>query len=134
MASIVTLKCGQRVIAEINEIFNEIPIPENELVDGGPTTQRKGVGLQLRDPFLLEHHENPQAEDPEERNRVKFIRWNPFTLDRTFKVPYEAVVCVSSPDPNLDSAFTEKQAMFDSYDVVEEVPGDTDDTATETAE
>lgn len=126
MASIVTLKDGSNVICEINEIFQ------------GEGEERRGVGLQLKDPFVLELYEFPEAENPEDRSRVKFTRWNPFTLDRTFKVPYEALVCVSAPDPNLEQAFGDKVEYFntsDAQDIVDEIPTEeTDDTATETAE
>jgi hypothetical protein len=121
MASIVTLRDGSNVIAEINEIYQ------------GEGDERRGVGLQLRDPFTLELYEFPDAENPEDRSRVKFSRWNSFTLERTFRLPYDSVVCVSTPDPNLTSAFEEKQKFFDAADVVDPT-GETNDTATETAE
>jgi len=124
MASIVTLKTGQCLIAEVNEMFR------------GEEEDRTGIGLQLRDPFILELFENPEAENIEDRNRVKFSRWNPFTLERVFRIPYDAVVAVSQPDPNLETAFKEKQSFFDDTDAAEviESTGDVDDTATETAE
>lgn len=124
MASIVTLKTGQNIICEVREIFQ------------GEDEEKKGVGLQLSDPFILELYENPEAEDPTERSKVRFSRWNPFTLDRIFRVPYDAVVSVSIPDPNLDSAFADKVEYFNSVDVVDELPEDYEpnDTATETQE
>ncbi len=112
MASIVTLKTGQNIICEVNEIFQ------------GEGEERKGVGLQLKDPFVLDLYENPEAENPDDRNRVRFSRWNPFTLERTFRVPYDAVIAVSAPDPNLNSAFADKVQYFDSIDVVDEIPED----------
>lgn len=120
MASIVTLKDGSNLICEINEIFQ------------GEGEERRGVGLQLKDPFSLELYEDPGAENPEDRNRVKFSRWNPFTLERFFKLPYDAITSVSSPDPNLTIAFEEKVKYFDAVDIVE--PGETNDTTTETEE
>lgn len=124
MASIVTLKSGQNVICEVREIFQ------------GEDEDKKGVGLQLSDPFVLELHENPEAEDPAERSKVRFARWNPFTLDRIFRVPYDAVIAVSAPDPNLDTAFADKVEYFNSVDVVDELPEDEEpnDIATETEE
>jgi hypothetical protein len=123
MASIVTLKTGQNIICEVNEIFQ------------GEGEERKGVGLQLKDPFLLDLYENPEAENPDDRNRVRFSRWNPFTLERTFRVPYDAVIAVSAPDPNLNSAFADKIQYFDSIDVVDEISEDEPtDTPAETEE
>lgn len=118
MASIVTLRDGSNVICEINELFQ------------GEGEERRGVGLQLKDPFALELHEFPEAENPEDRSRVKFSRWNPFTLERSFRVPYDAITAVSSPDPNLVNAFEEKVKFFDAVDIVEP----SNDTATETEE
>jgi hypothetical protein len=126
MASIVTLKTGQNVICEVREIYQ------------GEGDDRKGVGLQLSDPFILDLYENPEAEDPEDRNKVRFSRWNPFTLERTFRVPYDAVVAVSSPDPNLEGAFASKVEFFDQYEseqIVEDIISDEPtDTPAETEE
>jgi hypothetical protein len=123
MASIVTLKTGQNIICEVREIYQ------------GEGDDRKGVGLQLSDPFALELYENPEAEDPADRSKVRFARWNPFTLDRVFRVPYDAVVCVTAPDPNLDAAFAEKIEYFNSVDIVDEIPEDeSTDTPAETEE
>lgn len=122
MASIVTLKTGQNIICEVNEIFQ------------GEGDERRGVGLQIRDPFILDLYENPEAENPDDRNRVRFSRWNPFTLERNFRVPYDAVVAVSSPDPNLSEAFKDKVEYFDSIDIVDNIPNEPNDTATETQE
>jgi hypothetical protein len=124
MASIVTLKSGQNIICEVREIFQ------------GEDEDKKGVGLQLSDPFALELYENPEAEDPAERSKVRFARWNPFTLDRTFRVSYDAVIAVSTPDPNLDTAFADKVEYFNSVDVVDELPeeDESDDIAIETEE
>jgi hypothetical protein len=123
MASIVTLKTGQNIICEVNEIFQ------------GEQEDKRGVGLQLKDPFILELHENPEAENPDDRNRVKFARWNPFTLERVFRVSYDAVVAVSAPDPNLDSAFADKVEYFNSIDIVDDIPvNEPNDIAIETEE
>lgn len=133
MASIVTLKTGQVLICEINEIFSTRMEVDPETGDEKEIKDR--VGLQFKDPFLLKLYENPDAEDPAEMSRVKFDRWNPFTLDRIFRVPFDAVTAVSVPDPNLANAWTEKVEYFDSVDIVDEIPTEeTDDTATETAE
>lgn len=123
MASIVTLKTGQSIICEVNEIYQ------------GENEERRGVGLQLKDPFVLDLYENPEAENPEERSKVRFSRWNPFTLERMFRVPYDAVIAVSAPDPNLETAFAEKVEFFDQFEdqqLVDELTND--DTATETEE
>jgi len=136
MATIVTLKDGSNVICEIREIFqNElVTVTDPETGEPKQEEQRVGKGIQLSDPFILELVENPEAEDPEDRSRVKYTRWNPFTLERTFKIPYDALVCVSVPDPNLEEAFAAKVEYFNTVDVVEEISGDADDTATETEE
>ena len=129
MASIVTLRDGTNLICEVREIFKTEQVIDPET--GEETENRVGIGLQLSDPFVLEMIEFPEAEDPNERSKVKYTRWNPFTLERVFKVNYESVTCVSAPDPNLDQAFAEKVEFFNSYETATE---ETDDTATETAE
>ena len=78
---------------------------------------------------------HPEAETPEEVEKVKFTRWNPFTLDRIFRVPFDAVTAVSVPDPNLDNAWREKVEYFDSLDIVDEISTEeANDTSTETEE
>lgn len=129
MASIVTLRTGQVIICEINEIFNTQVDPES----GEEIKER--IGLQLKDPFLLTLYENFEAENPEERSKVRFDRWNPFTLDRVFRVAYDSITAVNEPDPNLAKAFQEKIAYFDSVDIVDDIPEEiVDDTTTETEE
>ena len=133
MASIVTLKTGQVLICEINEIFSTRIEVDPETGEEKEVKDR--VGLQFKDPFTLLLYENPEAETPEEVEKVKFTRWNPFTLDRIFRVPFDAVTAVSVPDPNLDNAWREKVEYFDSLDIVDEISTEeANDTSTETEE
>ena len=97
--SIVTLKTGDRIITELKEIFDE----EGE--------DRKGVCLLMEDPYILNLDDGtPQylTESHGMEYQVRFSKWNPYTPDWQFKIPYDSVITISTPEPGLQNAYENK--------------------------
>ena len=101
--SIITLKTGDRIITELKEAF-----------DGEGENQR-GVCLIMEDPYILNlAGENPQylTEQYGMEYQVKFSKWNPFSTDWQFKIPYDMVMTISKPEPGLENAWKEKVSQI----------------------
>ena len=97
--SILTLKTGDRIIAELKEIFD------------GEGEDKKGVCLLMEDPYILNlAGENPQylTEQYGMEYQVKYSKWNPFSSDWQFKIPYDSVMTISNPEPGLQQAYEQK--------------------------
>ena len=81
--SILTLKTGDRVIAELKEIFDE----EGE--------SRKGICLLMEEPYVLSlDGSTPQylTEQVGSEYQIRFSKWNPYSSDWQFKTPYDSVL------------------------------------------
>ena len=97
--SIVTLKTGDRIITELKEIFDE----EGE--------DRKGICLLMEDPYILNLDSGtPQylTEQHGMEYQVRFSKWNPYSTDWQFKIPYDCVMTISQPEPGLENAWKQK--------------------------
>ena len=97
--SIVTLKTGERVITELKEIFD------------GEGDNKKGVCLLMEDPYILNlDSAQPQylTEAHGMEYQVRFSKWNPYSPDWQFKVPYDCVMTISQPEPGLENAWQQK--------------------------
>ena len=97
--SIVTLKTGERVITELKEIFD------------GEGDNKKGVCLLMEDPYILNLDSGtPQylTEAHGMEYQVRFSKWNPYSPDWQFKVPYDCVMTISQPEPGLENAWQQK--------------------------
>jgi hypothetical protein len=97
--SIVTLKTGDRIITELKEIFD------------GEGEDKKGVCLLMEEPYILNlSGENPQylTEQYNMEYQVKFSKWNPYSPDLQFKIPYDSVMTISNPEPGLQNAYEQK--------------------------
>ena len=97
--SILALKTGDRVIAELKEIFDE----EGE--------NRKGVCLLMEEPYILNlEGGNPQylTEEYGMEYQIKFSKWNPYSSDWQYKLPYDSVMTISNPEPGLQKAYENK--------------------------
>ena len=97
--SIITLKTGDRIITELKEIYD------------GEGEDRKGVCLLMEDPYILNlAGENPQylTEQYNMEYQVKFSKWNPYSVDWQYKIPYDSVMTISSPEPGLQNAYENK--------------------------
>jgi hypothetical protein len=40
--------------------------------------------------------------------QVRFSKWNPYSPDTMFKIPYDCVMTISSPEPGLQKAYEQK--------------------------
>ena len=97
--SVVTLKTGDRIITELKEVFD------------GEGEDRKGICLIMEDPYVLNlDGATPQylTEAAGAEYQVRFSKWNPYTNDWQFKLPYDCVMTISNPEPGLQNAWQEK--------------------------
>ena len=100
--SIVTLKTGDRIITELKEIFD------------GEGEDKRGVCLLMEDPYILNlDGGQPQylTEQYGMEYQVRFSKWNPYSTDTMFKIPYDCVMTISNPEPGLEKAWAEKLAQ-----------------------
>ena len=101
--SVVTLKTGDRVITELKEIFNS------------EEDDKQGISLLMEDPYILNLDSGqPQylAEQHGMEYQVRFSKWNPYSSDWQFKVPYDMVMTISKPEPGLENAWKEKVSQI----------------------
>ena len=97
--SIVTLKTGDRVITELKEVFD------------GEDDNKKGICLLMDEPYVLSlDGSTPQylTESHGMEYQVRFSKWNPYSPDTRFKIPYDCVMTISSPEPGLQKAYENK--------------------------
>jgi hypothetical protein len=90
---VLVFKSGERVIAGASEMTDK--------------KTGKGVCLVLKCPYILTL--NPK-EDTGEEYSVNFSKWNPFTPDDTFNVPYDSVVSVSNVEQGILEVYMERFA------------------------
>lgn len=109
--SILTLKTGDRVIAELKEVFD------------GEDEDKKGICLLMEEPYVLNlEGEQPQylTEQYGMEYQIRFSKWNPFSSDTHFKIPYDCVMTISNPEEGLETAYvnkiTEKRKKYDRPD------------------
>ena len=43
--------------------------------------------------------------------QVRFSKWNPYSTDWQFKIPYDCVMTISTPEPGLENAWKQKLAQ-----------------------
>ena len=99
VVSILTLKTGDRVIAELKEIFD------------GEGDDKRGVCLLMEEPYVLNlEGGNPQylTEEYGMEYQIKFSKWNPYSSDWQFKMPYDCIMTISNPEPGLQEAYENK--------------------------
>ena len=97
--SIVTLKTGDRVITELKEVFD------------GEDDNKKGICLLMDEPYVLSlDGSTPQylTESHGMEYQVRFSKWNPYSPDTMFKIPYDCIMTISSPEPGLQKAYENK--------------------------
>ena len=96
---VVTLKTGDRIITELKEIFD------------GEDENKKGVCLLMEDPYVLNLDQGtPQylTEAHGMEYQVRFSKWNPYSPDWQFKIPYDCVMTINSAEPGLERAWKSK--------------------------
>lgn len=103
--SIVILHSGEKLITHLQEAYD------------GEGENRKGVCLIFNHPYVLEIV-SVAGEVDEQDLQVKFSRWCPYAIDSQYRIPYNQVVAVASPDPGLANAYKLKvkqaEALMDS--------------------
>jgi hypothetical protein len=100
--SILTLKTGDRIITELKEVFD------------GEGDDKTGVCLLMDEPYILTlDGETPQylTEQYGAEYQIKFSKWNPYSKDSVFKLPYDCVMTISNPEEGLEQAYTSKIAQ-----------------------
>ena len=96
---VITMKTGDRVITELKEIFDQ----EGE--------DKKGICLMMEEPYVLHlDTKEPQylTEQLGAEYKVRFSKWNPYSNDIQYKLPYDCVMTVSNPEPGLQQAYENK--------------------------
>jgi hypothetical protein len=99
---ILVFKNGERVITKLQEVFE------------GEGETRRGVCLLMSDPYILELVEVSNPDNPTQDLQVKFSKWNPFCIDRQFRIPYDTVLAIGEADPGLAQAYSAKVEVIES--------------------
>lgn len=100
--SIITLKTGDRVITDLKEAYE------------GEGDDKKGICLIMEEPYVLSlDSSTPQylTEAHGMEYQVRFSKWNPYSPDIMFKIPYDCVMTISNPEPGLQKAYESKIAQ-----------------------
>ena len=97
--SIITLKTGDRIITDLKEAFE------------GDGDDKKGICLIMEEPYVLNlDGATPQylTEQHGMEYQVRFSKWNPYSPDTMFKIPYDCVMTISNPEAGLENAYQQK--------------------------
>lgn len=94
--SIVVLKTGEKLITILQEVFE------------GEDEDRKGVCLVMNYPYELSLFSAPNEQDPEKDLSVKFSKWCPYSVETSFRIPYDGILTIGQPDPGLTQAYMAK--------------------------
>ena len=98
---ITTLKTGTLLISELKEVYD------------GEGDDRRGVCLLVERPYELSLvNAAPQymVEKAGAELQVKFSKWNPYSSDVQFKLPYDSVMTIGEPEEGLKDAYVRKIA------------------------
>lgn len=98
---ITTLKTGTILISELKEVYD------------GEGEDRKGICLLVERPYELSLvNAAPQymVEEDGAELQVKFSKWNPYSSDFQFKLPYDSVMTIGEPEEGLKDAYVRKIA------------------------
>ena len=95
---IVTMKTGEKIITELKEVYD------------GDTEEKKGICLIFDRPYILTVSNKTADGSYTEELQVQFSKWNPFSVDDQFRIPYDGVLAISNPDPGLQQAYVQKIA------------------------
>lgn len=95
-SSIVILKSGEQIICELKEAYE------------GEGEDKKSVCLVMIHPYVLQLVQVNNQDNPQQDLQVKFSRWCPYAVDSQFRIPYDSVVAIGSPDAGLEQAYVAK--------------------------
>ena len=96
---VITLKSGDKIITDLIEAYD------------GEGDDKKGICLIMEEPYVLNlDGTTPQylTEAHGMEYQVRFSKWNPYSPDTMFKVPYDCVMTISNPEPGLQKAYERK--------------------------
>jgi len=108
--SIVVLKTGEKLITILQEVFE------------GEGDTKKGVCLVMNYPYELSLIAVPNEEDPEKDLQVKYSKWCPYSVENSFRIPYDGILTIGTPDPGLTSAYMAKVSVAKGADVPDSMP------------
>jgi len=94
--SVVALKTGEKLITILQEAFE------------GEGEERKGICLIMNFPYELSLSSAPNPENPERDLQVKFSKWCPYAIESQYRIPYDVIMTVATPDPGLAQAYRAK--------------------------
>ena len=77
----------------------------------------------MEEPYILQMDgSTPQyiTEQVGAEYQIRFSKWNPYSSDWQFKIPYDSVMTISNPEPGLEEAYknkiTEKREAYGQND------------------
>ena len=108
---VLVFKTGERVIAGCSEMTDK--------------ETGKGICLVIKCPYILTL--NPKKEDETEYS-VNFSKWNPFTPETSFNVPYDAVVCLSDVEQGILDVYLDKFSSEMQYEEEDDAKSEVDIT------
>ena len=95
--SVIVLRTGEKLITLLQEAFE------------GEGEDRKGVCLVMGYPYELKLQEvEPLETDPSQDLQVKFTKWCPYAVENSYRIPYDCVLTLGTPDPGLADAYMQK--------------------------
>lgn len=93
--SIVVLKSGEKIITFLQEAFE------------GEGEERKGICLVMSYPYELTLV-NAETLDETSDLQVKYAKWCPFSQEVSYRIPYDVVMTLGTPDEGLAAAYVAK--------------------------
>ena len=103
--SVVVLKTGEKLITILQEAFE------------GEGEEKKGICLVMNYPYELSLISVPNEEDPEKDLQVKFSKWCPYSIENSFRIPYDGILTIGTPDPGLAQAYQAKVELSKGADI-----------------
>lgn len=94
--SIVVLKTGEKLITILQEVFE------------GEGDDKKGICLLMNYPYELSLISVPNEENPDKDLQVKYSKWCPYSIENSFRIPYDGILTIGQPDPGLTQAYMAK--------------------------
>lgn len=88
---VLVMKSGERIIAGASEMTDK--------------ETGKGICLVIKCPYILTL--NPKEDESEEYS-VNFSKWNPFSCDNTFNIPYDSIVALGDVEQGILDVYMER--------------------------
>ena len=106
---IIVFKNGERVITQLQEVFE------------GEGDDKRGICLLMSHPYILELI---SSDDPNSKMdlQVKFSKWCPYSIENSFRIPYDGILTIGQPDPGLTQAYMAKVDASKGADIPESQP------------